>query len=107
MSDKTLINKSALVVLKVFEAMKGKSLKGCSNGELALAVNDSPANVTRALNTLIQAGFVEKWDDGLFRYSSLMLEIAHAHDIEVKESVDRSIDRRNRVIAGARALING
>lgn len=102
-----LVNKSSLKVLAVFKAMKGKSIAGCSNGELAQATNESFANITRALNTLIEAGLVEKWSDGLFRYSSFMLEIAHAHDIQVKESVDRSIDRRNEVIAGARAILNG
>lgn len=107
MSEKLLFNKSTIKVLDVFKAMKGKSLKGCTNGELAQLTGETPANVTRSLNTLIQAGLVEKNpEDGRFRYSSLMTNIATAHALEIDTATQRLIEIKQRTIAGARGILN-
>lgn len=107
MIEETGINKSALKALEVLKAMRGKSIAGFTNNELATKLKETPTNITRALNTLISAGLVEKWDDNRFRYSSLLLEIAHAHTLETQETIQRTNQLYNQVTANARALLNG
>ncbi|MCY1498551.1 hypothetical protein D9M68_325390 [compost metagenome] len=56
MSTEPRVNETALRVLRVLKALKGHSLHGLSNGELAKALGESPANITRYLTTLVEAG---------------------------------------------------
>ena len=45
-------------ILRVLKALRGHALNGISNGELAAALHESPANINRALNTLIEEGLI-------------------------------------------------
>lgn len=52
--SKVNISSSGTRILRVLKALRGHALNGVSNGELASALGESPANINRALNTLIE-----------------------------------------------------
>lgn len=54
--SKTNVSSSGSRILRVLKALRGHALNGISNGELAAALHESPANINRALNTLIEEG---------------------------------------------------
>lgn len=64
--SKTNISSSGSRILRVLKALRGHALNGVSNGELASALGESPANINRALNTLIEEGLALKLDNGRF-----------------------------------------
>ena len=88
-------------ILRVMKALKGHSLTGLSNGELANALSESPANINRALNTLIEEGLAQKLDNGRFALSIQALQIAHAHATEVARAQDKINEMNQRLIAGS------
>jgi len=94
-------NDSALRVLRVLKALKGHSLHGLSNGELAKALDEPPANITRYLCTLIEAGFAVKLDTGRFAPGISLLQIATAHSQEMARAKQRLDEINQRVAAGA------
>ncbi|WP_052905877.1 MarR family transcriptional regulator [Escherichia coli] len=89
-------------ILRVLKALKGYSLTGLSNGELAAALHESPANITRAADTLIEEGLVQRLENGRFAMSMAMLQIAHAHATEVTLAQDRLNEMNQRLLAGSR-----
>lgn len=94
-------NRSARRALRILKALKGHSLDGLSNGEIAKGLKDSPSNVTRALQTLIDEGFVQRLETGRFAHSVALLQIAAAH-VEHLSRVEQKIgELRQRVAAGA------
>ncbi len=93
---------SAKRTLKILKALKGHTLNGLSNNDLARIVNDTPSNITRALDTLITEGLVEKKETGRFSLSIQTLQIAVSH-LEEMDKVKRKADELNqRVISGSR-----
>lgn len=69
--SKTNVSSSGSRILRVLKALRGHALNGISNGELATALHESPANINRALNTLIEEGLALKLENGrLHRASS-------------------------------------
>ncbi|MCQ8865166.1 helix-turn-helix domain-containing protein, partial [Escherichia coli] len=64
--SKVNISSSGTRILRVLKALRGHSLNGVSNGELASALDESPANINRALNTLIEEGLALKLENGRF-----------------------------------------
>ncbi|WP_041523618.1 helix-turn-helix domain-containing protein [Gilvimarinus agarilyticus] len=94
-------SQSGTRVLRVLDALKGHSLTGVSNGELAKALGESPATVNRVLNTLIEAGFAIRLDNGRFAHSVKLLQIAQAHANEMARSQSRINELSQRVAAGA------
>ena len=62
--SKTNISSSGSRILRVLKALRGHALNGISNGELASALGESPANINRALNTLIDEGLARLGQDG-------------------------------------------
>lgn len=88
-------------VLRVLKALKGQTLTGISNGELAKGLNESPANINRALNTLIAEGLAVKLDNGRFAPSVALLQIAQAHANEMGMAQARINEINQRVLAGA------
>ena len=66
-------------VLEVLKALKGHTITGLSNQELAKALGHSPSAITRSLAELIEAGLAIKLDNGRFAHSVAMLQIAQAH----------------------------
>ncbi|OCG20050.1 IclR family transcriptional regulator [Gilliamella sp. App2-1] len=96
------ISTSGIRILKVLKALKGYTLTGLSNGDIAKMINESPVNVTRALQTLIEEGLVIKLDNGLFAHSVQMLQIAQAHAIHITKMQDQITEMNQRITAGAR-----
>ncbi|OCG16912.1 helix-turn-helix domain-containing protein [Gilliamella sp. WF3-4] len=96
------ISKSGTRILKVLKALKGYTLTGLSNGDIAKMINESPVNVTRALQTLIEEGLVIKLDNGLFAHSVQMLQIAQAHAIHITKMQDQITEINQRITAGSR-----
>ena len=99
--DKTRTSESGLKVLKVLVALRGHTLTGISNGQLANALGEPAATVNRCLNTLIEAGLVEKKPNGLFCHSVMMLQIATAHAKEIGRARAKIDELDQRVIAGS------
>ncbi|MNV98590.1 IclR helix-turn-helix domain protein [compost metagenome] len=92
---------SAGRVLRVLKALKGHTITGLSNAELAQMAGDSPSNVTRAMQVLIEEGLAVKLDNGRFAHSIVMLQIAQAH-AEHMAGVNRRMNEINqRVAAGS------
>ncbi|QHJ84354.1 MAG: hypothetical protein [Caudoviricetes sp.] len=99
---KSQISTSGRRILKVLKALKGYTLTGLSNGDIAKMINESPVNVTRSLQTLIEEGLVIKLDNGLFAHSVQMLQIAQAHAIHINKMQDQITEITQRITAGAR-----
>ncbi|MCY1300951.1 hypothetical protein D9M68_435590 [compost metagenome] len=101
MTDKTRVSDSGARVLRVLKALKGQTLNGLSNGELAKALGESPATINRCLNTLIAEGVAVKLDTGRFALSVALLQIARAHADEMARAQNRIDEINQRVLAGA------
>lgn len=92
---------SAIRVLRVLKALKGNALHGLSNTELAQLTDDSPSNITRAMQTLIDEGLAVKLDTGRFAPGIALLQIAQAHAEEMARMHGRINEINQRVLAGA------
>lgn len=98
--NKEKIN-SATRALRIIKALKGRTLMGLSNKELAEALNESPVNITRALKVLIEEGMVEKSEEtGRFSLSILTLRIAETHRRETEKMQARMMEMDQRVSTG-------
>lgn len=100
MSTPAIIH-SALKVLQVWEALKGHTLVGLSNTELVAATGQSAPNVSRALNTLIEGGYVTRYDSGRYAHSVKTLQIAQAHANHMQQFRTRAAELDQRIAAGA------
>lgn len=100
---KTTTN-SAARALRVLKALKGHSLHGIRNADLATLTDESPAFITRAMDTLIAEGLAERMDSGRFRLGIMVAAIAHAHTHEMKEAAALINELDHRVNAGARQI---
>lgn len=92
---------SADRTLQVMILLKGHSLNGLSNGEIAKALNESPVNITRALASLEYRGLVHRLETGRYAHSITMLQIAQAHANEMANAQDRILEINRRVVAGS------
>ncbi len=92
--------KSAEKVLKVLKALRGHSLQGISNQDLAQQLNESPAQIHRALQTLIAEGLARQEENGLFTLGTAVVQIAKAHNDEMERAKARiaEIEQRTRVV---------
>ncbi|PHR68478.1 helix-turn-helix domain-containing protein [Alcanivorax sp.] len=97
MNNDTALHKG----LRVFKALKGHTLNGLSNQQLAKATGLSPSGITRVMAALIDEGLAERGEDGRFRLSIQALQIAQAHALEVSKYQDRINELQRRVSAGA------
>ena len=89
-------------ILRVLKALRGHALNGVSNGELASALGEAPANINRALNTRIEEGLAMKLDNGRVAPGGQLLQIAMAHSNEMARAQDRINEINQRVMAGSR-----
>lgn len=99
--SKPRVNETALRVLRVMIALKGHSLHGLSNAELAKGLGESPANITRYMATLIEAGLATKLDTGRYAPGIALLQIAQAHANEMDRARQRMNEINQRVLAGS------
>jgi DNA-binding IclR family transcriptional regulator len=102
MSAPKRVSHSAGRAIRVMLALKGHSLTGLSNGELAQVTGESPATINRCLNTLIEEGVVIKLDSGRFALGTKILQMARAHENEMSRAQTRLDELNQRVLAGAR-----
>lgn len=99
MIDKTRVTDSGARVLRVLKALRGQTLVGLSNGELAKSLGDSPATINRCMNTLIAEGMAIKLDSGRFALSISVLQIAQAHADEMSRATNRINEINQRVMS--------
>ena len=99
--NKVITSTSGSRILRVLKALKGASLTGRSNSELAKALDESPANINRALNTLIEEGLAQKLDNGRFALSIQLLQIALAHSNEMARAQGRIDEMNQRIVSGS------
>lgn len=102
MIKESAIIASALKVLMVWEALKGHTLTGLSNAELVALTRQSAPNVSRALNTLVEGGYVTRYDSGRYAHSIKTLQIAQAHANHMAAFATRSAEIDQRIAAGSR-----
>ena len=88
-------------LLKVLKALKGYSLTGISNKELAEQLGITPPQVTRDLEDLIAEGLVMKLDNGRFAHSVQMLQIAQAYANQVERVQQQISETNQRIMAGS------
>ena len=93
---------AAARVLRVLKALKGHTVTGLSNTELAFLTQDSPSNITRAMQTLIEEGLALKLDNGRFAHSVGVLQIAQAHAEHMARLTGRMQEINQRIAAGSR-----
>lgn len=92
---------AAARVLRVLKALKGHTVTGLSNTELAHLTQDSPSNITRAMQTLIEEGLAVKLDNGRFAHSVGVLQIAQAHAEHMARLTNRMQEINRRIAAGS------
>ncbi|KJZ61680.1 helix-turn-helix domain-containing protein [Pseudomonas fluorescens] len=92
---------AAARVLRVLKALKGHTVTGLSNSELAYLTQDSPSNITRAMQTLIEEGLAVKLDNGRFAHSVGVLQIAQAHAEHMVRLTGRMQEINQRIAAGS------
>lgn len=97
--SKANVSSSGSRILRVLKALRGHALNGVSNGELASALGESPANINRALNTLIEEGLALKLENGRFAPGVQLLQIAMAHNNEMSRAQGRIDELNQRVSA--------
>lgn len=91
------MSNSAIRALRVLRALRGHSLNGLSNTQLANHLNETPTNITRALQDLVTEGFVIKLDNGLFALSVSCVQMAVAHAEEMERAISRFNELKQRV----------
>ncbi|CAM3725923.1 MULTISPECIES: helix-turn-helix domain-containing protein [Xenorhabdus] len=96
------VSSSGTRILRVMKALRGHSLSGLSNGELAELLGESPANINRALNTLIEEGLAQKLDSGRYAPGMQLLQIAQSFSNEMSNTQARITEMNQRVLAGSR-----
>lgn len=96
------VSSSGKRILRVMKALRGHSLSGLSNGELAELLGESPANINRALNTLMDEGLAQKLDSGRYAPGMQLLQIAQSFSNEMANTQARITEMNQRVLAGSR-----
>ncbi|EAP7475946.1 IclR family transcriptional regulator [Salmonella enterica subsp. enterica] len=99
MSENT--NPSLRRGLRILKALKGKSLYGLSNKELAKALGESPVNITRSIEVLIAEGMVQRLETGRYAPGMQLLFIAQAFSNEMAIAQTRIAELNQRVLAGS------
>ncbi|WP_313042126.1 IclR family transcriptional regulator [Pseudomonas sp.] len=92
---------AAARVLRTFKALKGHTITGLSNNDLVKLTGDSPSNITRAVQTLIDEGLAMRLDNGRFAHSIETLQIAQAHAEHMYRLQGRMQETNQRVAAGS------
>ncbi|MGE8612785.1 MAG: helix-turn-helix domain-containing protein [Achromobacter veterisilvae] len=94
---------SAQRVLRILKALRGHTLTGLSNQEIAAMTGESPTNVTRALATLMVEDLVVKYESGRYAHGVAMLQIAQAHVDHCARMTSRITEINQRIAAGVQS----
>ena len=100
-ADQPRTQSTATRVLRVLKALKGRSLDGLTNGQLAEALNETPSAISLALNTLETEGFVQQLETGRYTHSVALLQIAQSHADHIARTQSRINELTARVSAGS------
>ncbi len=92
---------SARRVLRIQKIMKGHTLHGLSNGEIARALDETPVNISRALTVLMEEGLVTKLESGRYGPGLELAQLGVAHLNELDMAERRISEIRQRTMAGA------
>lgn len=95
--NKPRTNDSARRALRVLKALRGHTLSGLSNTDLSKALGESPANITRYMDTLIESGFATRLDTGRFAPSIGFLQYAMATAEELQRAQARITEIQARI----------
>ncbi|EAS0531575.1 helix-turn-helix domain-containing protein [Salmonella enterica] len=87
--------------LRILKALKGRSLNGLSNRELAKALGESEANISRAMGALIEEGMAQRLESGRYAPGMQLLYIAQAFSNEMAAGQARIAELNQRVLAGS------
>ncbi|CUI61273.1 MULTISPECIES: helix-turn-helix domain-containing protein [Achromobacter] len=91
---------SAQRVLRIWKALRGHTLTGLSNQEIAAMTGESPTNVTRALATLMTEDLVTKYENGRYAHGMATLQFAQAHADHCARMSARITEINQRIAAG-------
>ena len=83
--------------LNIIKAMQSSTFAGISVSELAKRLCIPPANVCRDLDDLMEAGFVEKREDGRYQLSIALLQIEISYQTEYNRMTRRIAEINDRV----------
>jgi DNA-binding IclR family transcriptional regulator len=100
MTEKTNLVSRTLQIISV---LKGRTLNGLTNGEIAKATKLPAATVTRILAVMCADGFAMQHDNsGRYSLSVRMLQIAQCHADEMSRATSKIEELNQRVHTGAR-----
>lgn len=100
-TDKTRTTESGARVLRVLFALKGHSLNGLTNNDLAKALDESPATINRTLNTMIAEGAAKQLDNGRYALSVKVLGLSQSLWEELDRGQERISELKQNVLANA------
>lgn len=92
---------TAIRALKILLLMKGHTLTGLSNKQLAESLDEAPSAIALSLNSLESEGFVAQLENGRYAHSVALLQIAEAHRQHVERFQGRINEMTARIHAGA------
>ncbi len=95
------VTESGAKTVRVLFALKGHTITGLSNSDLAQGLGESPSTINRILNTLIEEGAATKLANGRFALGLRVLQLAQAHANELSQAQGRIDELSQRVQAGA------
>ena len=98
MSEKNLVVRT----LRILNVLKGKTLSGLSNTEIAAATKIPAPTVTRILAVMVEENFAMQLDNGRYALSVRMLGIAQSHANEIERSQTKISELSQRVQAASR-----
>ncbi|EDS5484648.1 helix-turn-helix domain-containing protein [Salmonella enterica subsp. enterica] len=88
--------------LRILKVLKGKSLNGLSNRELAKALGESEANISRAMGVLVEEGMVQRLETGRYTPGMQLLYIAQSFSNEMAAGQARIAELNQRVLVGSK-----
>ncbi|EBX7641423.1 helix-turn-helix domain-containing protein [Salmonella enterica subsp. enterica serovar Newport] len=88
--------------LRILKALKGRSLNGLSNRELAKALGESEANISRAMGVLVDEGMAQRLESGRYAPGMQLLYIAQAFSNEMAAGQARIAELNQRVLTGSK-----
>lgn len=92
--------------LKMLEALFRRVLDGLSNKELAVLLGTSPANVTRDAGLLMDAGWVQKLDNGRFALTTRPVALMQCYQLYMADLAASADAFQRRVDAQARQMLS-
>lgn len=102
-AEKSDGNRSVLRVCEILKVMKGHSIPGMTLTDIAEAIGDDRATTLRTLQAMAQGGMTIQYESKRWGLSMLMLQIAHATEVELTNAAVRVAEMKQRIAAGAAA----